>query len=187
MQFYRENERWLSGTEAGGNLSSLGYGIGMVAHIELDELVKCQDLAGQVANYQKETVPDLLRLRATGTPWNPNIVDKAMAKLSDINFGLTDEEYANIVGSGQDEMTRYERLGKFARWVVSDGTFLAHTPGELLREGRYGWLGLSLEHAQGQYLDLLASGEEADFKQLKRELEEVLDVNGPGGSGSFSD
>lgn len=174
MQRYWENNGWLSGSKAGSNLATLGHDFGAAANIDIDELERNWNLANRTADYQKETVPELLEALAGGTPWAPQLATCAMAVLREMNFGLTAEEYERSVGSGEDEAVRYERLCKFAGWIVGDGTLISHTPGELLRARRYGWLRVSLEQKSGQYLDLLASGEEADFRQLKRELEEAL-------------
>ena len=174
LQRHWENNHWLNGTEAGSNLATLGYDFGVAANIDSAELERCVDLASRVADYELKTVPELLKARVGGTPWTPQIVTWAMAELREINFGLTDEEYGRVVGSSEDETVRYERLRKFAGWMVGDGTLIGHTPGELLRERHHGWLRVSLEEKSGQYLDLLASGKETDFRQLKRELEEAL-------------
>lgn len=139
-----------------------------------------EDIEALTAAYKEETVPKLMREAQAGeTTWSPGVVTRVMAELREFNFGLTDEEYERAVGSGADESERYERLCKFATWIVTDGTLIGYTPGELLRERRYGWLKVSLEQSEGQYLDLLASGEETDFMQLKQELEEALDRDTP--------
>jgi hypothetical protein len=133
-----------------------------------------EEIEAKAEHYRSVTVPQLIEGFNSGDLSALALTTRARAELSGFNFGLTNEEYDKIVGKGPDSTKRYEKLCKVMGWIIEDGTLMAHTPGEFLRECSSGWPGLTPPNETRPYLDLLASDEEADLMILKRSLEEVL-------------
>lgn len=132
-----------------------------------------EELEEKAEHYRTVTAPSLLEELRNGGRWSALSV-KARAELADINFGLTDEEYEKIVGHGSERPDRYEKLCKVMGWLITDGTVMMYTPGEVLRDHSSGWPGLTSPEETRPLLDLLASDNDEDFQLLKRSLEEML-------------
>ena len=134
-----------------------------------------EELERKAKDYREVTAPAIYAEVTSGRITWPAAATRAMAELSDMQFGLTNEEYAQVVGEGPNEMERYEKLCKVAGWlIVHDGTTIMHTPGEILRGHSSGWPGLTPPEETRPLIDLLASDEEQDFQLLKRSLEELV-------------
>ena len=121
-----------------------------------------EELEKKASHYRNVTVVGIIEDANRGVE-RSSLITRAMAELSEINFGLTDEEYGQVVDTGSDKIARYERLCKVAHWLVSDGTVILYTPGEILRGHNSGWPGLTPPEETRPCLDLLATGKEEDF------------------------
>jgi hypothetical protein len=136
-------------------------------------MASAEELEERVAYYKEVTAPGLIEEIGNGGPI-PGVLLKARAELAECNFGLSNQEYAEVVGEGEGATDRYEKVCRVAGWLIDNGVALSCTPGEILRAHSSGWPGLTAPEEIKPFLELLASQDEEDFMLLKRSLEELL-------------
>ncbi len=137
-------------------------------------MTSLQEPGGERAErYRSVIAPDLVKQLQEGASASAVIL-KARSELAEFNFGLSDEEYENIVGDGPDAIERYEKVCKVMGWLIDDGTLILYTPAEVIRAHSSGWPGLTPPEETRPLMELLASDDEKDHRLLKRTLEEML-------------